>query len=113
MELSIFSLIIIIPGVGLYGLFAVACLKALQIPLGFSDVAIFIICGGVSGSITMFLYGVFVADASGQLNGTGEVLGMFAISGLVAIFASVFITRLRSKHRTRHSQPDITSSPHS
>ena len=100
MELSIFSLIIIIPGVGLYALFAVACLKALQIPSGISDVAIFIICGGVSGSITMFLYGVFVADASGQLNGTGEVLGMLALSGLVAMSTSVFIAKLRSKHRS-------------
>ena len=107
MELSIFSLIIIIFGVGLYGLFAVACLKALQIPSGFSDVAIFIICGGVFGSITMFLYGVFVADVSGKLNGTGEVLGMFVLSGLVATSSSVFITKLRSKHRSANDTMTI------
>ena len=98
MEFNIFSLIIIIPIVALYGLFAVACLKTLQIPLGFSVLAIFIISGGVAGSATMFLYGVVVAGATGRLNSIGEVTRMFVLSGLVAIAASIVTAKLRTKH---------------
>jgi len=96
--MGVFNLLIIVPVVALYGLFGMICLKLLSIRFNFSYLILFVVSGIVSGTITMFLYGVLVADASGHLKSAEEVIGMFVVSGLAAVSASVFSAKAAAKY---------------
>ena len=96
--MGIFNIIIIIPAIFLYGLFGVACLKIIKIPVGLFTLGSFILFGGVSGVLTLIFYGAVVADENSQLNSTMEVIGMFVASGLMAIFASIVSAKISKKY---------------
>lgn len=93
-----FNLIVVVPVIVLYVLFGAVCLKALKIRVSAFVLFVFVISGVVAGVVAIFLYGLLVADTSGTLNSTAEVMGMFGVCGLAAVAASVLSAKLATKY---------------
>lgn len=96
--MGIFNLVIIVPLLAIYGICGAICLRILGIKTNILTLSLFVLGGVLAGTISIFIYGFLVADQNGQLNGAIEVIGMFGISGLVALFASVLSVKLAMKY---------------
>jgi hypothetical protein len=90
--MGIFGLIIIIPVILLYLLVGFVYLKITAGNANLISLGVFLVAGLAAGFLAMIGYGAVFADSHGSLNSASEVIGMFVLSGAVALVSSVTAT---------------------
>ena len=95
--MGIFTIIVLIPIIAVCALLAAACLMLTKQPLSFISVTIFTFTGGLIGLITMMVWCSIFANEEGTLESTAAVLGMFAVSGVLAAIGGLYCSSLYTK----------------
>ena len=90
------KLLLAIAALVLYSLFGRACLKLLNIPATTREVGIFVISGAIAGVLSLFVYGVMMAEEQGHIGDEPQIFSMFSLSLIIAVIVSVGAVKIYS-----------------
>ena len=99
--MGIFGVIIMILIILVCALLGAACLKLAKQTVNFSSVAIFTVTGGIIGFVTMMLWGFLFANSEGTLKSGESVIGMFFVSGLLAVMSGLYTASFYRKRKSK------------
>ncbi len=85
---------------GAYAVFGAACLRVLKVSVSFSTVGGFVAVGAISAAVSFIAYGVFVAEQFGLLGEGDKVAGVFIVSAIISVTASVATAKFIAKRET-------------
>ena len=96
--MGIFAIIIILPIVFICALLGMVCLKIAKLPTNIPSVSIFTCTGGITGVVTIIMWGFIFSNSKGQLTLALSVISMFIVAGIFAVIAGIYASSLYAKH---------------